>query len=135
MHYSELTQKFRLKGEIARKGKPNERWRIIDACNTSCFIKEVNGNRIDVIDYDVLDNEWMPYRKSKVKPEEKVVIESAEDNFGNELKVGDEVYYATSFRSGKGYEIKKGTITGFSPCYVYVDGKSVSPGKIGKINP
>ena len=135
MHISQLTQKFRRKGEIVRKDRPTERWRIIEFYDTSCLIQEVNGTHGGPIDYDVLDSEWMPYRKPKVKPEERIAIESAEDNFGNELKLGDEVHYASGMHAGKGYCIKKGTVTGFTPCFVIVDGNLVSPDKIGKINP
>ena len=130
MTKDQLTQKFRLKGEVSPKKNPSERWRIVDAYPRSCYLKEVNGYRFMVIDYDVLDRDWMPYKKPKTKP---VVIESAKDNFGNELRVGDEVYYATSYRWGRGYAIEKGKVTGFTPCYVLVDGGSVSPDKIGKI--
>ena len=97
MTKDQLTQKFRLKGEVSPKKNPSERWRIVDAYPRSCYLKEVNGYRFMVIDYDVLDRDWMPYKKPKTKP---VVIESAKDNFGNELRVGDEVYYATSYRWG-----------------------------------
>ena len=135
MRFSELTQNFRLKGEVCPKNNPTERWRILDAYSTSCYIKEVNGFKSDVIDYDVLDSEWMPYKKPRVKPEERVVIESAKDNFGNELRVGDKVHYASGMHAGKGYCIKKGTVTGFTPCFVIVDGRAVSRDKIGKINP
>lgn len=130
MTIDQLTQKFRLKGEVSPKKNPSERWRIVDAYPRSCYLKEVNGYRFMVIDYDVLDRDWMPYKKPKTKP---ASIESAKDNFGNELRVGDEVYYATSYRWGRGYAIEKGKVTGFTPCYVLVDGGSVSPDKIGKI--
>jgi hypothetical protein len=71
----------------------------------------------------------------KTKPE---VIESAKDNFGNELRVGDEVYYATSYCCGRGYAIEKGRITGFTPCTVIVskdgsDSHYIASDKIGKI--
>ena len=129
MTMDQMTQKFRLKGEIVRKDNPTERWRIIDFHSTSCYVKEVNGGYM-YIDYDVLDRDWMPYKKPKTKPH---VIESAKDKFGNELRVGDEVYYATSYRFGRGYAIEKGKVTGFTPRYVLVDDGSVSPDKIGKI--
>lgn len=130
MTIDQLTQKFRLKGEVVRKDKPSERWRIIEFYDTYCYAKEVNGDGREYIDYDVLDRDWMPYKKPKTKP---VAVESAKDNFGNELRVGDEVYYATSYRWGRGYAIERGKVTGFTPCYVLVDGGSVSPDKIGKI--
>ena len=129
-----MTQNFRVKGEIAPKKNPTERWRIIDAYSTSCYIKKVNGNKINVIDYDELDRDWMPYRKPKTKPE---VIESALDNFDNELKVGDEVYYAASMSGGRGYTLRKGIVEGFTPCKVIVQGEAdkvyISSDKIGKI--
>ncbi len=135
MTADQLTQKFKLKGEVSPKKNPSERWRILDAYNTSCYIKEVNGIGFRVIDYDVLDRDWMPYKKPKSKP---VVVESAKDNFGNELRVGDEVYYATSYCCGRGYAIEKGRITGFTPCTVIVsengsDSHYIASDKIGKI--
>jgi hypothetical protein len=135
MTSDQLTQKFKLKGEISPKKNPSERWRILDAYNTSCYIKEVNGIGFMVIDYDELDRDWSPYKKPKSKP---VVIESAKDKFGNELRVGDEVYYATSYCCGRGYAIEKGRITGFTPCTVIVsengsDSHYIASDKIGKI--
>ena len=130
MLFSELTQKFRRRGEIAPKNKPDERWRITRLFDTDCFIRKVHSDYCKSIDYEGLDRDWMPYKKPKSKP---VVIESAKDKFGNDLRVGDEVYYATSYHWGRGYAIEKGKVTGFTPCYVIVDGGSVSPDKIGKI--
>lgn len=125
-----MTQNFRVKGEIAPKSNPTERWRIIDTYSTSCYIKKVNSNEVQTIDYEELDRDWMPYRKPKTEPE---VIESMLDNFGNELKVGDEVYYATSMAGGRGYTLEKGIVEGFTPCYVILSTGYVTPDKIGKI--
>ena len=133
MYMSQLTQKFRRKGEIVQKDRPTERWRIIEFYDTNCLIQEVNGRHGGPIDYDELDRDWMPYRKPKAKPEEMAAIEIGKDNFDNELKNGDDVYYASGIHAGKGYCIKKGTVTGFTPCFVVVDGNLVSPDKIGKI--
>ena len=130
MRYDEMTQNFRFKGEVCPKNNPTKRWRIVDVYDDSCLLKEVNGVHGKHLDYDELDRDWMPYKKPKSKP---VVIESAKDKFGNELRIGDEVYYAMSYHWGRGYAIEKGKVTGFTPCYVLVDGGSVSPDKIGKI--
>ena len=129
-----MTQNFRVKGEIAPKSNPTERWRIIDALSAYCYIKKVNDKKVQTIDYEELDRDWMPYKKPKTEP---VVIESALDNFGNELKAGDEVYYAASLTWGHGYSLKKGIVEGFTPCKVIVQGEAdkvyISSDKIGKI--
>ena len=50
MRADELTQKFRLKGEICPKSDTSKRWRILDAYPTSCYIKEVGGDDFKIID-------------------------------------------------------------------------------------
>ena len=130
MGVDELTQKFRLKGEIAPKDKPTERWRIIEIYDTYCYVKKVNDNDSGYIDYDVLDRDWTPYKRTS----KKVIPTTVKDKFGNELHVGDEVYYACG---GCGYsrshEIEKGVIDGFTDKMVSVSGFLTSADKIGKI--
>lgn len=130
MGVDELTQKFKLKGEICPKSDTSKRWRILDAYPTSCYIKEVGGDDFKIIDYDVLDRDWTPYKRTS----KKVIPTTVKDKFGNELHVGDEVYYACG---GCGYsrshEIEKGVIDGFTEKMVSVSGFLTSADKIGKI--
>ena len=130
MGVDELTQKFKLKGEICPKSDTSKRWRILDAYPTSCYIKEVGGDDFKIIDYDVLDRDWTPYKRTS----KKVIPTTVNDKFGNELHVGDEVYYACG---GCGYsrshEIEKGVIDGFTEKMVSVSGFLTSADKIGKI--
>ena len=130
MRADELTQKFKLKGEICPKSDTSKRWRILDTYPTSCYIKEVGGDDFKIIDYDVLDRDWTPYKRTS----KKVIPTSVIDKFGNELHVGDEVYYACG---GCGYsrshEIEKGVIDGFTEKMVSVSGFLTSADKIGKI--
>lgn len=80
-------------------------------------------------DIDEIEREWQLYKKSK-----KVIPTTVNDKFGNELHVGDEVYYACG---GCGYsrshEIEKGVIDGFTEKMVSVSGFLTSADKIGKI--
>ena len=130
MEADELTQKFRLKGEICPKSDKSKRWRILDTYPTSCYIKEVGGDDFKIIDYAVLDRDWTPYKRTS----KKAIPTTVNDKFGNELHVGDEVYYACG---GCGYsrshEIEKGVIDGFTEKMVSVSGFLTSADKIGKI--
>ena len=130
MEADELTQKFKLKGEICPKSDTSKRWRILDTYPTSCYIKEVGGDDFKIIDYDVLDRDWTPYKRTS----KKVIPTTVKDKFGNDLHVGDEVYYACG---GCGYsrshEIEKGVIDGFTEKMVSVSGFLTSADKIGKI--
>ena len=85
MRANELTQKFRLKGEICPKSDTSNRWRILDAYDTYCYIKEVGGDDYMTIDYDVLDRDWTPYKRTSKKVFPTFVM----DNFDNEVRVGD----------------------------------------------
>lgn len=131
MGVDELTQKFRLKGEIAPKDKPTERWRIIEIYDTYCYVKKVNDNGSGYIDYDVLDRYWMPYKRTSKKVIPTFVI----DNFNNEIRVGDTVHYATGdICGGRTHEIKIGVVTGFTEKKVVLDtGAYVEPCKVGKV--
>ena len=130
MEADELTQKFKLKGEICPKSDTSKRWRILDTYPTSCYIKEVGGDDFKIIGYDVLDRDWTPYKRTS----KKVIPTTVKDKFGNDLHVGDEVYYACG---GCGYsrshEIEKGVIDGFTEKMVSVSGFLTSADKIGKI--
>lgn len=131
MRADELTQKFKMKGEICLKSKPDERWRILDAYDTSCYVKEVGGYDFKIVDYDVLDRDWQPYKKPR--GQKKAVPQEGEDNFGNKLVVGDKVYYASSDYRGKNYRMNKGVVEGFTECKVIVSGKYLTSEKIAKM--
>lgn len=131
MRADELTQKFKLKGEICLKAKPDKRWRILDAYDTSCYIKEVGGYDSNIVDYDVLDRDWQPYKKPR--HQKKAVPQEGEDNFGNKIVVGDEVYYASSGYCGKNYRMNKGVVEGFTECKVIVSGKYLTSEKLAKM--
>ena len=130
MEADELTQKFKLQGEICPKSNPTKRWRILDAYPTSCYIKEVGGDDFKIIDYDVLDRDWTPYKRTS----KKVIPTTVNDKFGNELHIGDEVYYACGgYGYSRSHEIEKGVIDGFTEKMVSVSGFLTSADKIGKI--
>ena len=131
MGVDELTQKFKLKGEICPKSDTSKRWRILDAYPTSCYIKEVGGDDFKIIDYDVLDRDWTPYKRTS----KKVIPTSAIDNFGNEVMVGDTVHYVCGRGiNGRTHEIKIGVVTGFTEKKVVLDtGAYVEPCKVGKV--
>ena len=79
-----MTQKFRVKGEICLKTKPDKRWRILDAYDDACYIKEVGGLDFSIVEYDVLDRDWQPYKKPC--GQKKAVPQEGEDNFGNKIE-------------------------------------------------
>lgn len=70
------------------------------------------------------------------------------DNFGNELSIGDEIYFATSYGMGNGYKLAFGVIVGFTNTAIKVSPKKgyasfddevkpifITSGKVGKVNP
>lgn len=68
------------------------------------------------------------------------------DAFGNMLKVGDEVYYASSLYGSRGYKLRRGQVSGFTAQKVKVrsygcngklmDGETcIYSDKIGKVFP
>ena len=81
-------------------------------------------------DIDEIENEWQLYKKSK-----KVIPTFVMDNFDNEVRVGDAVYYATGgCGGGRTHEIKMGVVTGFTEKKVVLDtGAYIDPEKMGKI--
>lgn len=131
MRADELTQKFKLKGEICPKSDTSKRWRILDAYSTSCYIKEVGGGDFKIIDYDVLDRDWTPYKRTS----KKVIPTFVMDNFDNEVRVGDAVYYVCGRGiNGRIHEIEMGVVTGFTEKMVVLDtGAYIDPDKMGKI--
>ena len=72
-----------------------------------------------------------------------------EDAFGNVLKVGDDIYYASALYGSKGYRLRKGQVAGFTEKMVKVrkcseysypqcvsdDIVCLTPVKIGKVFP
>ena len=128
MRANELTQKFKLKGEICPKSDTSKRWRILDAYSTSCYIKEVGGDDFKIIDYDVLDRDWTLYKRTSKKVIPTSVI-------GNEVLVGDAVHYVCGTGiNGRTHEIKMGVVTGFTEKKVVLDtGAYVEPCKVGKV--
>lgn len=131
MRADELTQKFRVKGEICLKTKPDKRWRILDAYDDACYIKEVGGLDFNIVEYDVLDRDWQPYKKPR--GQKKAVLQEGEDNFGNKIVVGDKVYYASSDYGGRNYRMNKGVVEGFTECKVIVSGKYLTSEKLAKM--
>lgn len=131
MRASELTQKFKLKGEICLKAKPSKRWRILDAYDTSCYVKEVGGDAVEIVEYNVLDRDWQPYKKPR--GQKKVVPQEGKDNFGNKIVAGDKVYYASSDYDGRNYRMNKGVVEGFTECKVIVSGKYLTSEKLAKM--
>lgn len=131
MRADELTQKFKLKGEICPKSDTSKRWRILDTYSTSCYIKEVGGGDFKIIDYDVLDRDWTPYKRTS----KKVIPTFVMDNFNNVVRVGDAVYYVCGRGiNGRIHEIKMGVVTGFTEKKVVLDtGAYIDPDKMGKI--
>ncbi len=131
MRANELTQKFRLKGEICLKSDTSKRWRILDAYDTSCYIKEVGGDDFKIIDYDVLDRDWTLYKRTS----KKVIPPFVRDNFDIEVRVGDAVYYVCRKGiNGRTHEIEMGVVTGFTEKKVVLDtGAYIDPEKMGKI--
>lgn len=131
MRANELTQKFKLKGEICPKSDTSKRWRILAAYDTYCYIKEVGGDDFMTIDYDVLDRDWTPHKRTSKKVFPTFVM----DNFDNEVRVGDAVYYATGgCGGGRTHEIEMGVVTGFTEKMVVLDnGAYIDPEKMGKI--
>ena len=84
MGVDELTQKFKLKGEICPKSDTSKRWRILDAYPTSCYIKEVGGDDFKINDWRAL-NAWIHLKKSSARGEvlRKLVYEYTSEDFFN----------------------------------------------------
>ena len=133
MKLNELTQNFKRNGFIRRKNGSAELWKIRELHWTKCGIEEVDGNGHATISYEDLDKIWMPTSKKRLKQTD--IPQTGKDNFGNVLKVGDEVYYASSMYGSRGYTLRKGKVTGFTSQMVKVNGTCITAEKIGKIFP
>jgi hypothetical protein len=81
-------------------------------------------------DIDEIEKEWQLYKKPK-----KVIPTFVRDNFDNEVRAGDAVYYVCGRGiNGRIHEIKMGVVTGFTEKNVVLDtGAYVEPCKMGKI--
>ena len=73
----------------------------------------------------------MKNREMLMEPK-KVVPQEGEDNFGNKIVAGDEVYYASSDYGGRNYRINTGVVEGFNECKVIVNGKYLTSEKLAK---
>ena len=73
-----------------------------------------------------------PNRNDKFKHTEPE-FHNTRDAFGNQLQVGDEVYYATCQSGGRYYKIARGKVTHFTKWKIGVDGIAREFDKLGKI--
>ena len=74
-----------------------------------------------------------PHRNDKFQHTEPK-FHNTKDKFGNQLEIGDVVYYLHNDSARRYGEIRMGTVTHFTPWKIGIDGIAIEFHRIAKVN-